>query len=78
MDQIAELISTVLTGTQPGTSAGGRPSKAGYVLDAAIAAKVAAQAADLLTAHPLYPDGTLPEGRTGSVKISVSRGVSRK
>ena len=40
MDQIAELIATVLTSTQPGTDAAGRPAKAKYVLDAAVASKV--------------------------------------
>jgi len=59
MDQIAELISTVLTGTQPGTDAAGALSKAKYKLDEAVAAKVAGQAADLLSAFPLYPEITL-------------------
>jgi glycine hydroxymethyltransferase len=59
MDQIAGLITTVLTSTQPGTSAAGRPSKATYDLDAAITAKVSEEAADLLAAHPLYPGITL-------------------
>src|ERR1035441_9197665 len=51
--QVAGLITTVLTSTQPG------PSKARYVLDAKVAAKVSGQAADLLAAYPLYPDITL-------------------
>jgi glycine hydroxymethyltransferase len=55
MDQIADLITTVLTNTQPGTDAAGAPSKARYVLDGAVAAKVSGQAADLLSAYPLYP-----------------------
>jgi glycine hydroxymethyltransferase len=56
MDQLAELITTVLTSTEPGTEAAGSPSKAKYVLDATVAAKVSGQAADLLAAHPLYPN----------------------
>ncbi len=59
MDQIAELIATVLTSTQPGTDAAGRPAKAKYVLDASVASKVLGQAADLLAAFPLYPGITL-------------------
>ena len=59
MDKIAELITTVLASTQPGTGAAGRASKAKYVLDAAVAADVSGQAADLLAASPLYPNITL-------------------
>jgi glycine hydroxymethyltransferase len=59
MDQIAELIATVLTSTQPGTDSAGRPAKAKYVLDASVAAKVSGQAADLLASFPLYPGITL-------------------
>jgi glycine hydroxymethyltransferase len=60
MDHIAELITTVLTNTQPGTDNAGNTSKAAYTLDTAIAAKVAAQATDLLSAYPLYPNITMP------------------
>jgi glycine hydroxymethyltransferase len=56
MDHIAELITTVLTNTQPGTDTAGNPSKARYILNAAVAAGVAEQAAELLAAHPLYPN----------------------
>jgi glycine hydroxymethyltransferase len=59
MDHIAELITTVLTSTQPGNDAAGSTSKAKYLLDAAVAAKVSSQAGDLLTAYPLYPNITL-------------------
>jgi glycine hydroxymethyltransferase len=59
MDHIAQLITTVLTSTQPGTDATRRPSKATYALDTAIATKVSQQAADLLAAYPLYPNITL-------------------
>jgi glycine hydroxymethyltransferase len=54
MDDIAELIDTVLTITRPAAGSDGTASKAKYVLDAAIASKVAEQAADLLARHPLY------------------------
>jgi glycine hydroxymethyltransferase len=60
MDHIAELITTVLINTQPSTDAAGSRSKATYVIDAAVAAKVSGQAADLLSAYPLYPNITLP------------------
>jgi glycine hydroxymethyltransferase len=55
MDEIAELIHTVLTATQPGTAPDGKVSKAKYTLDASVSSKVARQAADLMAAHPLYP-----------------------
>jgi glycine hydroxymethyltransferase len=54
MDMIAELITTVLTGTQPGTT-DGRPSKAAYVIDPALADKVSRQATELVSGFPLYP-----------------------
>jgi glycine hydroxymethyltransferase len=50
MDEIAELITTVLTSTEPGGS------RARYTLDAEVATKVAGRAGDLLAAHPLYPE----------------------
>jgi glycine hydroxymethyltransferase len=49
MDEIAELIHTVLASTSQGSS------KAKYVLDPSISGKVAHQAAELVGAHPLYP-----------------------
>jgi glycine hydroxymethyltransferase len=55
MDEIAELIHTVLTHTAPAAGADGRRSRAKHVLDPAVSAKVARQAADLMAAHPLYP-----------------------
>jgi glycine hydroxymethyltransferase len=55
MYEIAGLIHTVLTETQPGHRADGSPSKAEYVLDRAVATRVAEQGADLLAKHPLYP-----------------------
>jgi glycine hydroxymethyltransferase len=59
MDTIAELITTVLTSTQPATDKAGKASKAKYVLDAADAAKVSAEAAELLAPFPLYPSVAL-------------------
>jgi glycine hydroxymethyltransferase len=49
MDQIAELMHTVLSQTKPGAS------KAKFDLDPALAASVHKQASDLLGAFPLYP-----------------------
>jgi glycine hydroxymethyltransferase len=55
MDEIAELIHTVLTQTRAGVNADGTPSKAKYVLDPALASTVSKQAADLVAGFPLYP-----------------------
>ncbi len=55
MDMVAELICTVLSQTQPGTTSAGAPSKASHVLDPALAARVSHQAAELLADFPLYP-----------------------
>jgi glycine hydroxymethyltransferase len=49
MDQIAELMHTVLTSTKAGTS------KAKFDLDAAISDRIAKQATELLADFPLYP-----------------------
>ncbi|MFY1692836.1 glycine hydroxymethyltransferase [Plantactinospora sp. WMMB782] len=50
MDQVADLIHTVLTGTVPDGS-----SKARYHLDPALADRVSKQAAEILAPYPLYP-----------------------
>jgi glycine hydroxymethyltransferase len=50
MDQIAELIHTVLAGTSPAEG-----SKAKYNLDPALADRVSKQATELLAPFPLYP-----------------------
>ena len=50
MDDIAGLIDTVLSSTRPASA-----SKAKYSLDEAVAAKIAGQAAELLSRYPLYP-----------------------
>ncbi|GAA1612823.1 glycine hydroxymethyltransferase [Catellatospora bangladeshensis] len=55
MDQIAELIHTVLSGTTPGTGNDGKPSKAAYVMADGVADRVAGQTTDLLAGFPLYP-----------------------
>jgi len=56
MDEIADLIHTVLTQTRPGANADGTPSKAKYILDPAVASRVSKQAADLVAGFPLYPN----------------------
>ncbi|MFF2542146.1 glycine hydroxymethyltransferase [Kitasatospora sp. NPDC058063] len=55
MDEIADLIHTVLSATAPTTTAKGSPSKAAYSLDAALRDATAKRAADLLAPYPLYP-----------------------
>ncbi|MEV6491586.1 glycine hydroxymethyltransferase, partial [Actinoplanes sp. NPDC051633] len=54
MDQIAELIHTVLSQTTPSES-----SKAKFTLDPSVSESVHKQASDLLTGFPLYPSVTL-------------------
>jgi glycine hydroxymethyltransferase len=49
MDQIAELMHTVLTSTKPGAS------KAKFDLDVAVSGRIAKQATELLADFPLYP-----------------------
>jgi len=55
MDEIADLINTVLSQTRPGASADGTPSKAQYVLDPAVADRVSKQATEMLAGFPRYP-----------------------
>ncbi len=55
MDEIAELIHSVLTSTTPAPGADGKPSLAKYDLDPSIASKVSHQAAELVGGFPLYP-----------------------
>ncbi|RAJ36904.1 glycine hydroxymethyltransferase [Kitasatospora sp. SolWspMP-SS2h] len=54
LDEVAELIHTVLTAAAPVGS-----SKAQYALDEAVRDSVAKRAVDLLADHPLYPGITL-------------------
>ncbi|GIG87620.1 glycine hydroxymethyltransferase [Plantactinospora endophytica] len=55
MDEVAGLLHTVLSETRPGVGPDGAGSKARYVLERAVAERVAGQAADLLSNYPLYP-----------------------
>jgi glycine hydroxymethyltransferase len=54
-DRVAELITDVLSATSPTATRDGSPSKARYAMDEGLADKTRAAAAELLTAHPLYP-----------------------
>jgi glycine hydroxymethyltransferase len=51
MDEIADIIATVLRATAPETAT----AKAKYSLDAEVAAISRQRCADLLAKHPLYP-----------------------
>ncbi len=55
LDEVAELIVTVLKSTSQQTAASGNPSKVHYTLADGIADQVSSRAADLLSKHPLYP-----------------------
>ncbi|GAB3105966.1 glycine hydroxymethyltransferase [Streptomyces calidiresistens] len=55
MEEIADLIHTVLAHTTPTTTASGAASRARYRIADGVAERVAARAADLLEKHPLYP-----------------------
>ena len=54
-DTVAQLVVDVLSGTTPGTTKAGTPSKASYVLGAGVADKVKDASAEMLDKHPLYP-----------------------
>jgi glycine hydroxymethyltransferase len=54
MDQIADLMHTVLANTTPAEG-----SKAKFTLDPALADRISKQATELLAPFPLYPDVTL-------------------
>jgi glycine hydroxymethyltransferase len=54
MDQIAELMHSVLTQTTPGAGKDGAASKAQYVLDKSVSDGIAKQATDLVAGFPLY------------------------
>ncbi|SNV20453.1 Pyridoxal-phosphate-dependent serine hydroxymethyltransferase [Dermatophilus congolensis] len=56
MDTIAEMVDTALKATKPGTTSKGAPSKAQYVMQESVAARVHAQADELLAPFPLYPE----------------------
>jgi glycine hydroxymethyltransferase len=55
MDEIADMIVTVLAGTTASAAPSGGISKAKYQLDSSVTDAVAKRAADLLAVHPLYP-----------------------
>jgi glycine hydroxymethyltransferase len=54
-DRVAELIADVLGGATPTTTSSGEPSRAKYTLTEGLADRTRAAAAELLSAHPLYP-----------------------
>jgi glycine hydroxymethyltransferase len=54
-DTVAQLVVDVLSGTTPGTTKAGTPSKASYVLGDGVADKVKDASAEMLDKHPLYP-----------------------
>lgn len=54
-DTVAQLVVDVLSGTTPGTTRAGTPSKASYVLGDGVADKVKDASAEMLDKHPLYP-----------------------
>ncbi len=54
-DRVAELIVDVLSSTTPTAAASGGASKAKYRIADGVADKVHSAAAEMLTAHPLYP-----------------------
>jgi glycine hydroxymethyltransferase len=55
LDRVAELVVEVLSGTAPGTTSSGAPSKASYTLAEGLAERSRSAAAELLDSHPLYP-----------------------
>ena len=55
MDKVAGLICEALTGTRPATTSAGAPGKAKYDMADGLAARVHAEADELLGANPLYP-----------------------
>jgi glycine hydroxymethyltransferase len=59
MDEIADLIVTVLTATEPLPTRSGAPSQANYVLASSIREAVGSRALELLAEYPLYPGITL-------------------
>jgi len=55
MDEVADIIVTILQGTVPATTAASGPSKAKYTITDGIVEKSRARCADLLGRFPLYP-----------------------
>ncbi|MEN0070317.1 MAG: glycine hydroxymethyltransferase, partial [Propionicimonas sp.] len=54
-DRVAELITDVLTATEPVATAAGTPGKARYAIAGGVADATRAAAAELLVDFPLYP-----------------------
>ncbi|MVA76800.1 glycine hydroxymethyltransferase [Auraticoccus sp. F435] len=54
-EQVADLITSVLSSTTPATASSGQPGKAKYVLADGVAGSTRARIAELLEANPLYP-----------------------
>lgn len=54
-EQVADLITSVLSGTTPATASSGQPGKAKYVLGDGVAETTRSRIAELLQANPLYP-----------------------
>ncbi len=59
MDEIADLIVTVVDATAPTPILTGGPSQARYAIEANVTESIRVRVGDLLTAHPLYPTITL-------------------
>ena len=55
MDEVADIIVTILRATSPTSTASGEPSKAKYALDEHVVDDSRARCADLLGKFPLYP-----------------------
>ena len=55
MDEVADIIVTILRGTSPTTTSAGEPSKAKYVIADGVVESSRARCADLLGRFPLYP-----------------------
>src|SRR5690606_29801136 len=55
MDEVADIMATLLKAATPTTTKAGGPSKAKYNLDAAVASDARERCADLLSRFPLYP-----------------------
>jgi len=58
-DEVADIITTALRGTQPGLTDSGDRSKARFVVADTVAETCAARSAEILARHPLYSQVTL-------------------
>jgi glycine hydroxymethyltransferase len=56
MDEVADIMATLLKAATPTTTKSGEPSKAKYVLDEGVAADSRQRCADLLSRFRLYPE----------------------